>query len=118
MILENKIGNYVANYFQVNSQVGDSIKWSIEDEGLINDVDREKILSELRDRKSVMGEQDNEIRWCAVASRKYSLKLIYEVMKRRSGATWPARLYWNNKVVPRVGAFLWVSLHNNILTGE
>ncbi|GLJ29486.1 hypothetical protein SUGI_0581180 [Cryptomeria japonica] len=117
-ILENIIGKYVADYFQVNSQVGNSVKWSIKDEGSINDADREKIISELRDRKLVMGEKDDEIIWCVAAFGEYSVKLKYELMKRRSVASWPARLCWNNKVAPSVGAFLWVALHSNILTGE
>ncbi|GLJ32023.1 hypothetical protein SUGI_0644970 [Cryptomeria japonica] len=116
--LEDRLGESMIDYFQADSQIGSVVEWTIKDEGLINNNDKEKIMAELWSRKVVMGEQDDAIICRATALGEYSVKLGYEVMKRRSRARWFVGLCWNSRVAPRAGAFLWVMLHNNILTRE
>ncbi|GLJ30728.1 hypothetical protein SUGI_0608990 [Cryptomeria japonica] len=75
-------------------------------------------MMELGDRRIVLVDKDDEIIWHAVVSGEYNVKLGYEIKKKRTGAMWLVGLCLNKVVAPCVRAFLWVVLHERILTRE
>lgn len=47
------------------------------------------------------------------------MKLGYEVQRHKAlNPNWPSKLCWNKWVLPKEGAFLWITLNRRILTGD
>ncbi|GLJ05576.1 hypothetical protein SUGI_0020590 [Cryptomeria japonica] len=84
MALEDRADRVEANYFHNNAQTGDLAVWRLDDGGILREDERERIFSELRGRKVVVVGIEDEVIWCVAASRKYSVKLGYDILKKRS----------------------------------
>ncbi|XP_057852324.1 uncharacterized protein LOC131062636 [Cryptomeria japonica] len=62
---------------------------------------------------------DDNIFWCGSKTGEYSVKLGYGAQRIKGPITsWPHKLCWNNQLLPKAGDFLWIALHNRILTGD
>lgn len=70
-ILEKSIGLAVADNFQANSKIGELVKCHFYVEGIMSESDHDKLFLELRDRRIVLGEQDDEIIWCVASLGEY-----------------------------------------------
>ncbi|GLJ36533.1 hypothetical protein SUGI_0734060 [Cryptomeria japonica] len=115
--VENTIGDRVVHYFTHRRQMGDRVIWkrihiSCEE----NYRKLEKILN---NRIVFASEEDDNLQWCASKSGDYNVKLGYEVQRNKiRDLKWPSQICWNNKVLPKVGAFLWIAFHGRILIGN
>ncbi|GLJ41990.1 hypothetical protein SUGI_0869290 [Cryptomeria japonica] len=79
----------------------------------------EQLWKAIKDRKILESMEKDTIIWCVAKSGRYSAKLGYEVQRQRGSInSWPHKLGWSHKVLPKVGAFLWIALHNRILTRD
>ncbi|GLJ10315.1 hypothetical protein SUGI_0125930 [Cryptomeria japonica] len=106
----------VANYFEGVDYHGIKTWKQI----TIGNLELCKRLGEIMRNRAILasGEEDC-LFWCAAKSRGYSVKLGYEVQRLRVvNPSWPSKLCWNNWVLPKAGAFLWIALNSHILTGN
>ncbi|XP_057841590.1 uncharacterized protein LOC131051202 [Cryptomeria japonica] len=116
-MVENCIGKHVCNYMEDQGDQNGLRKWKKINIG--NPSLCEQLWKAIKDRKIPESVEEDIIILCAVKSRMYSSKLGYEVQRQRGSInTWPHKLSWNHKVLPKVRAFLWITLHNRILTGD
>ncbi|GLJ18307.1 hypothetical protein SUGI_0323970 [Cryptomeria japonica] len=79
----------------------------------------ESLNDVLKSRCIPLSNDEDGIFWSVAKSGEYSVKLGYEVQRQRGMCMdWPHKLCWSNKLLPKAGAFLWLALHNRILTGD
>ncbi|GLJ07954.1 hypothetical protein SUGI_0078240 [Cryptomeria japonica] len=65
----------------------------------------------------LVSKEEDTLFWYVVTSEEYIVKLGYDIQRHRLRDTiWPHKLCWNNRTLPKVGAFLWISLHDSVLT--
>ncbi|XP_059068502.1 uncharacterized protein LOC131859007 [Cryptomeria japonica] len=73
----------------------------------------------MRNRVILALEDEDCIFWRVAKSGEYNVKLGYEVQRHRViNPNWPSKLCWNNWILPKARAFLWIALHGRILTGD
>ncbi|XP_057839045.2 uncharacterized protein LOC131049060 [Cryptomeria japonica] len=73
----------------------------------------------MRNRAILASKDEDCIFWCAAKSGEYNVKLGYEVQRHRViNLNWLGKLCWNNWILPKARAFLWIALHVCILTGD
>ncbi|XP_059071290.1 uncharacterized protein LOC131864838 [Cryptomeria japonica] len=114
-MVENCIGQHVCNYMENQIDHNGLRRWKKINIG--NPSLCEQLWKAIKDRKIPKSVEEDNIIWCATKSRVYNPKLGYEVQRKRgSNNTWPHKLCWNHKILPKAGAFLWISLHSRILT--
>ncbi|GLJ32840.1 hypothetical protein SUGI_0661390 [Cryptomeria japonica] len=84
------------------------------------DVDYMKVLMDkLASRHPVPMSREDKILWCATKSSNYSCNLGYEVTSRMwEWCKWQTELCWEPHILPKVGAFVWLAMQNQILTGD
>ncbi|XP_059066510.1 uncharacterized protein LOC131857802 [Cryptomeria japonica] len=116
-MVENCIGQHVCNYMENQSDQNGLRIWKKINVG--NPSLCEKLWKAIKDRKIPESVEKDNIIWCAAKSGVYNSKLGYEVQRQRgSNNTWQHKLCWNHKILPKVGAFLWIALHTRNLMGD
>lgn len=115
--MENTWGQFVGDYFDTAKEKDGKRAWKQFTNGcLILCNQTNKIL---KGRVIPISLEEDKIFWCAAKSCAYSVKLGYEVQRNKnSNPEWPYKLCWDKKLQPKAGAFLWIALHNIILTGD
>ncbi|GLJ07157.1 hypothetical protein SUGI_0060020 [Cryptomeria japonica] len=110
-MVESHIGSLVHDYFDTKLTDGKIRRWKLVSLG--NPAMCSQLRNILNSRHIPVSNDDDNIFWCGYKTREYNVKLGYEAQRIRSPITsWPHKLCWNNRLLPKAGAFLWISLHN------
>ncbi|XP_059068295.1 uncharacterized protein LOC131858847 [Cryptomeria japonica] len=112
----NVMGDRVGQYFEGGLR-GDMVRWKnigIGSKGLFS-----KLEGILRSKTILVSEEEDTLFWCATKLGECSVKLGYEIQRYRLRDTvWLHKLCWNNGTLPKAGTFLWIALHDRVLTGS
>lgn len=67
----------------------------------------------------IRSDLEDQLLWSASKSWDYKVNLGYELQRfRTKDVGWPSILCWGKWLLPKVGAFLWIALHDRILIGN
>ncbi|GLJ29482.1 hypothetical protein SUGI_0581130 [Cryptomeria japonica] len=109
------MGDIVDQYFEEGGLKGDRVGWK--NIGIGSKELYSKLEVILRSRTIPVSEEEDTLFWCVAKSRDYSAKIGCEIQIHRLRDTvWPQKLCWNSIILPKARAFLWISLHDTVLT--
>ncbi|GLJ54108.1 hypothetical protein SUGI_1158690 [Cryptomeria japonica] len=116
-MVESHIGSLIRDYFDTKLTDGKIRRWKLVSLG--NSAMCSQLRNILNSRHIPVSNDDDSIFWCGSKTGEYSVKFGYEAQRIRGMiASWPHKLCWNNRLLPKAGAFLWITLHNRILTAD
>jgi hypothetical protein len=111
--------------YHYSKQETDHNRWRIWDN--LSSLNRDQITTivkeveeELRKRKLVVSEEEDQLRWGQKKGREFNLKEARHYIANQDQED-PAQQWdklWNNPQWPKIKIFKWLVLHNRILTWE
>ncbi|XP_057872052.1 uncharacterized protein LOC131078394 [Cryptomeria japonica] len=115
--MEAAMGAFVADYVQEDCCPNSPIMWKrVGERKSDNGV---KVANILNSRKIYILSENDSLIWNAAKSGNYKVGLGYELQrKRQKDCKWPVVLCWDKWVLPKAGAFLWIALHERIITSD
>lgn len=117
--LQEDFGCKVVDYviFEPNV-IGGQYKWKAVDTWPLPSEIKSTVERELVFQLVNLSNREDMIIWCGATSGEYLAKLGYQIQVAQcEEKSWLVTLCWKWEVLPKVGAFLWVSSYKRCLTG-